>query len=91
MRKGFASAVAAVAVFLALASATSLSSRVSAASTPVRPVAAHTAPLSDAEARAVIENYCLECHDEDHAKGDLVLEAFGSPTASRLTCAAARR
>jgi hypothetical protein len=42
----------------------------------MRPVAAHTAPLSDLEARAVIENYCLECHDADHAKGDLVLESF---------------
>jgi Protein of unknown function (DUF1592)/Protein of unknown function (DUF1588)/Protein of unknown function (DUF1595)/Protein of unknown function (DUF1587)/Protein of unknown function (DUF1585)/Planctomycete cytochrome C len=38
---------------------------------PVRPLPAHA--LSD---KAVIEQYCLECHDADHAKGDLVLETF---------------
>jgi hypothetical protein len=76
MKKGLVSALAAVAVLLALAPATGLSSRASAAPAALRPVAAHTAPLSDGEARAVIESYCLECHDEDHAKGDLVLEKF---------------
>jgi hypothetical protein len=47
----------------------------------LRPVPAHAAarparkpaPLSD---KAVIEQYCLECHDADKAKGDLVLEGF---------------
>jgi len=42
----------------------------------MRPAPAHAATLSDVEARAVIENYCLQCHDADHAKGDLVLETF---------------
>ncbi|HEX6462979.1 MAG TPA: DUF1587 domain-containing protein, partial [Vicinamibacterales bacterium] len=76
MKKRFVPALAAVAVLVALAPATSLSSRPSAAAASMRPAAAHTAPLSDGEARAVIENYCLQCHDEDHAKGDLVLETF---------------
>src|SRR5438128_3997893 len=37
----------------------------------VRPATAH-APAD----KAVIEQYCLECHDADKAKGDLVLEGF---------------
>ncbi len=45
--------------------------RPAAAPFAVRPVPAH-AP-SD---KAVIEQYCLECHDADKAKGDLVLEGF---------------
>jgi hypothetical protein len=32
-----------------------------------------TAPF---DGRAVIESYCLECHDDDHQKGDLSLERF---------------
>jgi hypothetical protein len=45
----------------------------------VRPIATHApAPglLSTTEARAVIENYCLQCHDDDHEKGGLTLEKF---------------
>ncbi len=34
------------------------------------------APAGPADGRAVIENYCLECHDDDHQKGDLTLETF---------------
>ena len=37
-----------------------------AASPRVRPV----------DGRAIIENYCVECHDDDHEKGDLTLERF---------------
>jgi cytochrome c5 len=53
--------------------------RVSVSAVPagaIRPVPAHAPRLSDPEARAVIEEYCLTCHDQDHAKGDLVLETF---------------
>ena len=64
----------------------------------MRPVPAHPAPSTPRLAprasrtaprttdKAVIEQYCLECHDADKAKG-----ASGSPTARRLTCEAARR
>jgi cytochrome c5 len=75
MNKGLVCALAAAAVAV-IAPAASLSSRAVAASRAMRPVPAHAAPLSDVEARAVIENYCLQCHDSDHAKGDLILEAF---------------
>jgi hypothetical protein len=75
MSRAFACAVA-VGVLAVIAPATSLSPRAFAAPHAMRPVPAHAAPLSDVEARAVIENYCLQCHDSDHAKGDLVLESF---------------
>jgi Protein of unknown function (DUF1587)/Protein of unknown function (DUF1595)/Planctomycete cytochrome C len=75
MTRAFACA-AAVAVLAVIAPITSLSPRALAAPHAMRPVPAHAAPLSDVEARAVIENYCLQCHDADHAKGDLVLESF---------------
>ena len=45
----------------------------------MRPIAAHAAApavLSTEQARSVIENYCLQCHDTDHSKGDLTLETF---------------
>src|SRR5215831_20754557 len=74
--KAWVSAVSVAAVLAVVAPALNLSSRVAAASSAMRPVPAHETPLSDVEARAVIENYCLQCHDADHAKGDLVLEAF---------------
>jgi len=74
MTRALVSAIAA-AILARIAPATSLS-RAIAAPRAMRPVAAHTAPLSDVEARAVIDNYCLQCHDADHAKGDLVLETF---------------
>jgi hypothetical protein len=42
-----------------------------------RPVPAHASPaLPPTAARAVIEQYCLTCHDDDKQKGDLTLEAF---------------
>jgi mono/diheme cytochrome c family protein len=45
----------------------------------LRPLPAHAArpaPFAPAAARAVIENYCLTCHDNDKQKGELTLEAF---------------
>ena len=40
----------------------------------LRPVPAHApAPLSG---RQVIEQYCLQCHDDDKQKGELTLETF---------------
>ena len=46
--------------------------------TGLAPVPAHAGPppLAAAEARAVIEQYCLTCHDNDKQKGELSLEAF---------------
>jgi mono/diheme cytochrome c family protein len=38
--------------------------------------AASTATLSGQAQKAVIAEYCLECHDSDKAKGGLVLEKF---------------
>ena len=44
------------------------------AATGMRPVPAHSpAPMAG---RVVIEQYCLQCHDEDKKKGELSLEAF---------------
>jgi Protein of unknown function (DUF1587)/Protein of unknown function (DUF1595)/Protein of unknown function (DUF1592)/Planctomycete cytochrome C len=40
-----------------------------------RPAPAH-APAKTPGPRAVIETYCLECHDDDKQKGDLTLETF---------------
>jgi hypothetical protein len=63
----------------AMAGFTTLSGRAAASSGlphALRPVAAHTAPLSDSESRAVVETYCLTCHDDDHKKGNLTLETF---------------
>ena len=39
------------------------------------PRASRIAPRVSSD-KAVIEQYCLECHDADKAKGDLVLEGF---------------
>ncbi len=64
---------------IGLAWATIVPGRAAALSSPassLRPGAAHGDVLSSSEARAVIEQYCLTCHDQDHAKGDLVLETF---------------
>ncbi len=58
----------------------------------VRPVPAHggapargraTKPAPASADKAVIEQYCLECHDSDKAKGDLVLEDFDPAKADR--------
>ena len=45
------------------------------AATAMRPVPAHT-PEAPIAGRVVIEQYCLQCHDEDKKKGELSLEAF---------------
>ena len=67
----------------AMAAGTSVSGR-AATATPPRAkgtphlVAAHTssATLPAAQAKGVINNFCLECHDKDHQKGGLELEDF---------------
>jgi mono/diheme cytochrome c family protein len=41
-----------------------------------RPSPARSAAITPAAARAVIDEYCLGCHDRGGAKGDLVLEKF---------------
>jgi hypothetical protein len=76
MKSRLVCGIAAAVLVSAFVPATRLSPRVLAAPAAMRPVPAHATTLSDGEARAVIENYCLQCHDADHAKGDLVLEEF---------------
>ena len=75
MRKPFVAVLAAGIATGVVVSAVSLSGRAGGPA-PIRPVPAHPGALSNADSRAVIEQYCLECHDQDHAKGDLVLETF---------------
>jgi hypothetical protein len=41
---------------------------------PIRPLPAH--PAAPMSGRQVIEQYCLQCHDDDKQKGELTLEAF---------------
>jgi hypothetical protein len=51
----------------------------------VSPVASH-APirtLPPSSQRALIEEYCLTCHDDDHEKGGLTLERFDAARAER--------
>jgi hypothetical protein len=55
-------------------SATS-AARTSPASIEIRPRAAHN-PAPPMTGREVIEQYCLQCHDDDKQKGELTLEAF---------------
>ena len=76
---------AVVAVAIARPAAQRATVRVDAA-TRLNPVASHDNALSPSRpavgrapavtGKAVIEQYCLECHDADKAKGDLVLEGF---------------
>lgn len=81
MRKALSVLGVAIAVF-AIAAGTTLSGR--AATPPAHAkgaahlVAAHTshATIPPTEAKGVINNYCLECHDKDHQKGGLELEDF---------------
>ncbi|HEY3884751.1 MAG TPA: DUF1592 domain-containing protein, partial [Vicinamibacterales bacterium] len=73
--------VGVVVAFTAVAASAPLSGRSSTAGHAKRGPhlsAAHTstATLPAAEARGVINNYCLECHDRDHQKGGLELEDF---------------
>jgi Protein of unknown function (DUF1592)/Protein of unknown function (DUF1588)/Protein of unknown function (DUF1595)/Protein of unknown function (DUF1587)/Protein of unknown function (DUF1585)/Planctomycete cytochrome C len=48
----------------------------SAPAAAVRPPTSRHALPAPAGPRSIIENYCLECHDDDKQKGDLTLEAF---------------
>jgi cytochrome c553 len=75
MDKAFVSTLAAAVVIASTLAPARLSGLAPAAGV-IRPVPAHTAALSNTEARAVIEQYCLTCHDNDKQKGDLTLEAF---------------
>ena len=66
-----------LAASFAIAAASRLAVPVTAAERGLRPIPAHSpAPLSPAAARAVIDDYCLTCHDDDHQKGGLTLETF---------------
>jgi len=47
-----------------------------AARARLSPVHSASPALSAVEARAVIEQYCLTCHDDDKKKGELSLETF---------------
>ena len=71
----------------ALAAALVWSSSPAAAPRPAPPA---RPPLRPADPRAVIENYCLECHDDDHQKGDLSLETF-DPSKPELRPATAEK
>ena len=75
MKRVCVSALSVACAATALVAATTLTGRASGPAA-MRPVPAHAGTLSNSEARAVIEQYCLQCHDQDHAKGDLVLETF---------------
>src|SRR5688572_8265418 len=72
-------------VTAAIAAGTSLPGRAADAarvSTPIRPVPAHaSAPVSGPapatlSPKAVIDEYCLTCHDKDKQKGELTLEGY---------------
>jgi mono/diheme cytochrome c family protein len=52
------------------------------AQAPDRPRGTAAATASSARHRAVVEEYCLTCHDADHEKGGLELESIvGAPVA----------
>jgi cytochrome c5 len=78
MRKPVVTLFGAAVLTAVVAVATSQSGRAAASASAVRPVPAHTSatPLSAQEARAVVEQYCLTCHDDDKKKGELSLETF---------------
>src|SRR5436190_23526141 len=48
------------------------------------------APMSAVDARAVIEEYCLTCHDDDKQKGELTLEKF-DPAKAELSADVAEK
>ncbi len=88
MKRAFVATLVAVAMLAVVVPATRFSPRALAAPAAMRPVPAHAATLSDGEARAVIENFCLQCHDADHAKGDLILEDFDPAKADQRAAVA---
>jgi len=78
MQKPVVTLFGVAAVTAVVAVAATQTGRAASPSTPLRPSPAHSpaAVLSAPEARAVIEQYCLTCHDEDKKKGELSLETF---------------
>ena len=74
MRKSFVFLLGTVAVAAVIARSTARPAAAPSAGVPA-PRASRLAPRASSD-KAVIEQYCLECHDADHAKGDLVLETF---------------
>lgn len=63
-------------VMAATAAGTSLSGRGASPSGAMRPVPSHAAALTTTQQRAVITEYCLTCHDDEHKTAELTLEAF---------------
>jgi hypothetical protein len=72
MRKWLVILLASVPLAVAIATPAAESRFDAAPASASKPAPARPA-LSD---KAVIEQYCLECHDADHAKGEIVLEGF---------------
>ena len=76
MYKSVGTLVGAGLVTVAIVGATSLPGRAASPFAPIRPLAGHPPPASGNNQRAVIEEFCLTCHDNDKMKGDLTLETF---------------
>jgi cytochrome c5 len=74
MRTSFLTLAGGIVLAGAVASSTAPSAMIRAHGTP--PLATAHAAGAPVDGRAVIENYCLECHDDDHEKGELTLEHF---------------
>jgi Protein of unknown function (DUF1592)/Protein of unknown function (DUF1588)/Protein of unknown function (DUF1587)/Protein of unknown function (DUF1595)/Protein of unknown function (DUF1585)/Planctomycete cytochrome C len=64
-------------------SALTRSARVDRATRPLSPAHTPAPTLPVAAQRALIGEYCLTCHDEDHKKGELSLEQFDPAKADR--------
>src|SRR4051794_11761244 len=50
---------------------------------PASALAAHSRSAAAAPHVALIDEYCLSCHDQDHEKGGLVLEHVASEEVAR--------
>jgi hypothetical protein len=71
MRKSAAAVLSAVVVAFCLAVPATQAERV-----PPRLAVSHTPTLTPQSQRALIEEYCLTCHDDDKEKGGLSLQSF---------------
>src|SRR5262249_43403300 len=80
MRKPIVTLAGAAGVTAMVLAGSSVRGRAAGPDTAIRPVPAHATaarPVNrSAEARDVIEESCLTCHDNDKQKGDLSLETF---------------